>query len=350
MKVAPLLAEAKNHPNYVFTLLHTGQHSDYEMSKVFFDEMGIPSPDIYLGAQNGSGATRLKDMVRNIRLVVGRGIYQAVIVLGDVDSTLAGAIAAAGSVPLIHIEAGLRSFDLGMPEERNRMTIDALSDLLFTTEPAAVVNLGKEGVAVERIKPVGNLMIENLENFLPLLKRRKSVITKPRKYVVVTIHRAENTQNREILEKILKFLVKLSKEHNLIVPLHPAVKLKIASFGLGKYLKGIVTTKPLGYLDFMSLVMRSSGVVTDSGGIQEETTHLGVPCVTIRNNTERPITVTQGSNKLFPIENIDILEVTEHLKTKFKKGKVPMWDKEVSRRIFSELDGFFDSLASSSMV
>lgn len=347
VKAAPFFREAKFHPGYQFTLVHTGQHFDDSMSKIFFDEMSIPRPDIQLDIHSGFHTEKIGKMFSALRRIIEDGQFDGVIVFGDINSTLAGAIAAAKTTKLIHIESGLRSHDRRMPEEINRVIVDHLSDILFTTEPNANRNLIQEGITENKVKYVGNIMIESLEVYKELINK-SGIISElglvSKQYVVVTIHRVENTDNPEILEKILKLLKNFSKNNTLIFPIHPGTRKKIIDYGLGTLLDGMKVIEPLGYLEFIKLVSESQGIITDSGGIQEETSHLGVPCATLRDNTERPITVEVGSNKLFPIDLIkpnDIKEIENHLnRTDFKKNHIPFWDAGVSKRIFQHLDEF----------
>lgn len=347
VKAAPFFKEAKHHPEYEFTLIHTGQHFDDSMSKIFFDEMSIPRPDIQLDIHGGFHTEKIGKMFSALRDIFQKKRFDGVIVFGDINSTLAGAIAAAKTTKLIHIESGLRSHDRRMPEEINRVIVDHLSDLLFTTEPTANKNLIQEGIAEDKIKYVGNIMIESLEVYHDLIDRShilSELDLAPRNYVVTTVHRAENTDNPEILEKILRLLAKFSKDNTVLFPLHPGTRKKIEDYELEPLLKGMRVIEPLGYFEFIKLVSESRGIITDSGGIQEETSHLGIPCATLRDNTERPITIELGSNKLFSIDSIDpsdIKEIEEHLRRiDFKKRHIPMWDGGVSKRIFAYLDDF----------
>jgi len=347
VKAAPFFKESKLHPEYSFTLIHTGQHFDDLMSKIFFEEMSIPRPDIQLDINSGFHTEKIGKMFSALRDIFLENKFDGVIVFGDINSTLAGAVAAAKSTKLIHIEAGLRSHDRRMPEEINRVIVDHLSDLLFTTEPVANRNLVQEGIAEDKIKYVGNIMIESLETYSDLINQSE-IISKlgitPKQYTVATIHRAENTDNPGILEQILKLLNEYSKENTVVFPLHPGTRKKIEGYGLQSLLEGVHIIEPLGYFEFIKLVSESKGIITDSGGIQEETSHLGVPCVTLRDNTERPITIELGSNKLFPIDAIvpfDTKEIDAHLRRdNFKKSCIPLWDDGVSKRIFKYLDDF----------
>jgi UDP-N-acetylglucosamine 2-epimerase (non-hydrolysing) len=342
IKVAPLLKRAKEYPHLSFTLLHTGQHFDENMSKVFFDDLGIPKPDIQFDTREELHTEKLGKMFTGLKNVIKRNKFHAVIVVGDVNSTLAGAVSTGTrGVKLIHIEAGLRSHDRRMPEEINRAVTDHVSSKLFITEPSAKENLLKEGIPADRIFYVGNLMIESIELFKSkfeasdILKRLG--LTK-KEYVVATIHRQENTDDKKIFEHILNTLNDVHKKIPVVLPLHPGTRNKLKTFGFEDKLKNITVIEPLGYIDFMKLVIDSKGVLTDSGGIQEETSHLGIPCATLRDNTERPITIELGSNKLFPLSNLVSDEVVAHLmRTDFKPGTIPLWDGEVSARILKHL-------------
>jgi len=342
IKAVPLLREAKKHPEFHISLIHSGQHFDEKMSKIFFDEMEIPKPDISLNIQGDSHTERLGKMINTFKLVFGKNRFDAAIVFGDVNTTLAGGVSAvAASCSLIHIEAGLRSHDRRMPEEINRTVVDHISDLLFTTEPAANENLIKENIAEAKIKYVGNLIIESIEIFWEKIKS-SSILDElglnKKKYAITTIHRQENTDNIHNLRQILLLLQNINKEIPLVFPLHPGTKKMISGYGLEDLLKNLYVIEPLGYLEFMKLVLESKGVVTDSGGIQEETTHLGIPCCTLRDTTERPITITLGSNKLFSLEVANAKAIGEHLnRGDFKARNIPLWDDQVSKRIFNVL-------------
>lgn len=343
VKAAPFFRRAKEYSNMEFTLAHTGQHFDENMSKIFFDQMNIPKPDIQLDIKGEFHTEKIGKMFSSLKKVVSEGDYTGVIVFGDINSTLAGAIAAVSQgKKLIHIESGLRSHDRRMPEEINRAIVDHLSDHLFATEESAVMNLLKEGIPEEKISLVGNIMIESLEiykEFFQASKITQELGLSKNKYVVATIHRAENTDDKKVLENILNVLQEVANKYTVIFPLHPGTKKIIAEFGLISMLDNITIIEPLGYFDFMRLIVDSKGVVTDSGGIQEETTHLAIPCCTLRDNTERPVTITHGSNKLFPLETMESKEIIEHLeRTDFMPGGIPLWDDQVSKRILDVLD------------
>ena len=342
VKAAPFFRRAKEYPEFEFTIVHTGQHFDDNMSKIFFDEMQIPRPDIQLDIKGEFHTEKIGKMFTALKKVIHSGDYDGVIVFGDINSTLAGAIAAATEGKrIIHVESGLRSHDRRMPEEINRGIVDHLSALLLVTPEDGKENLLREGIPEEKIHVVGNIMVESIELFQDQFNR-SNVLSElgleEGKYIVATIHRQENTDDLSTLKRILDSLERISRKYRVVMPLHPGTRMKIDKFGFGETLKNILVTEPLGYIDFMRLVVDSSGVVTDSGGIQEETTHLGIPCCTLRDNTERPITLTLGSNKLFPINEINVDEMLIHLqRTDFKKKSIPLWDSKVSERIFEIL-------------
>lgn len=342
IKAAPLFKRVKEYPDLEFTLLHTGQHFDANMSKIFFDQMGIPKPDIQLDIEGEKFSEKLGKLFSKLKQIVTNPKYNGVIVFGDINSTLAGAIAASvNGKKLIHIESGLRSHDKRMPEELNRVITDHLSDLLFVTEQAGVDNLILEGVDQDKIHLVGNIMIESIEIFKDTFDEStiiQDLSLQKNEYVVSTIHRVENTDQKDILEKLLKTLNIISEKYQVVFPLHPGTKNYIAKYGLEKYLDKLMVVEPVGYIDFMKLVIDAKGVVTDSGGIQEETSHLGIPCCTLRDNTERPVTLTHGTNKLFLIETLLPQDVLSHLERKdFVSNKIPYWDSNVSKRILDLL-------------
>lgn len=342
IKAAPFFKEARKHPEYNFTIIHTGQHFDYNMSKIFFEEMFIPNPDVFLDSLGELHSEKIGRMFSALTAFFSNSKFDGVIVFGDVKSTLAGALAAAkNGLRVIHIESGLRSNDRRMPEEINRTIVDHLSDLLFITEPSAYQNLIREGIAETKIKYVGNLMIESIEIFLDKIMESnilEILKLKSKAYIVVTIHRQENVDNKQIFEKILLLLKELNKTARVILPLHPGTKKEIVKNNLGELLDEINVIAPLGYFEFMKLVIESKGIVTDSGGIQEEASHLGIPCCTLRDNTERVITIELGSNKLFPIELSSVSAIEAHLnRNDFKSKHMPLWDNKVSQRIFNFL-------------
>lgn len=329
----------------LFTI-HTGQHFDENMSGIFFTELGVPTPDVTITIPHGQQSRNVGLMIAQVEEAIQRQAanLDGVIVLGDTFSSLAGGIAAAHlQLPLIHIEAGLRSNDRRMPEELNRIIIDHLADRLFVTEASAADNLIAEGVPSERIHFVGNIGIESFERMRNVIRERNTHARlgfTRKQYRIATMHRQEHTHDPEILKRLCLTLSELAKSMPLIVPLHPMTRRKLEEYELTNHLQ-VSLTEPLGYLDFMSLVMDSAGVTTDSGGIQEEAAHLGIPCCTVRETTERPATVQYGSNRLFPpsgITDATVGEMMVHLsRTDFAPGVIPKWDSEVSKRIAEHL-------------
>ncbi len=342
MKIAALV-EALRMRQVPQFLVHTGQHYDQKMSKLFFEELGIPTPDLDLGVGSGSHAVQTAEVMKRFEPVLEQERPDVVVVVGDVNSTLACSLVAVKmGIRVAHVEAGLRSFDRGMPEEINRIVTDSISDLLFVSEPSGIANLKNEGVAGEKIHFVGNVMIDTL------LRHRDRALGMPTlenmglkggRYAVVTLHRPSNVDDPESLRGILSALAELSAELKIVFPLHPRTRARMASCGLDRLLESgggpIRDMDPLGYLEFLGLVAASAIVITDSGGIQEETTVLGVPCITVRENTERPATVSEGTNQLVGRDPKRMLAVArEVLNGKRPKGKIPeLWDGKASQRI-----------------
>ena len=346
MKIAPLVNEFKKH-KIKHILVHTGQHYDFSMSRLFFDELGLPKPDEHLVCQTGVGVDEQRSFLKKIiKVALERQKPDLVIVVGDVNSTVAGAEAAHElGIRVAHVEAGLRSFDNTMPEEINRIRTDKISDFLFTTEKSANKNLLNEGISKDKIFFVGNVMIDTLLSHRK--KAEKSRILERLKlhkkgYCVLTLHRPSNVDNKKSFENILDILEDIGAKIKTVFPLHPRTKKNLESFGLDKRIRSIgslIITKPLGYLDFLCLMSKSRFVLTDSGGIQEETTVLGVPCVTLRNNTERPVTVSQGTNMIVSTDKAKIVKVCSSLvKGHAVKAKIPhFWDGKAAERIFKVL-------------
>lgn len=342
IKAAPLLHRMREFKDISFTLVHTGQHFDDNMSEIFFNQMGIPKPDIQFVVDEKFFSERMGKLTSKLEDVISKGEYDGVIVFGDIDSTLAGALAATKSgKKLIHIEAGLRSYDRRMPEETNRVIVDHLSSLLLVSEQSGLDNLISEGISEERMVMVGNIMVESIELFKENFDKSdvlNDLSLKSGEFIVSTIHRAENITNKTNLTNILTMLDELSTKYKVIFPLHPATKKSVIKFGLESKLRLLDVIEPVGYIDFMKLVKEAKGVVTDSGGIQEETSHIGVPCCTLRDNTERPVTISLGTNKLFDVKNLDVNSIILHTeKTDFVPAQIPLWDGEVSKRILNLL-------------
>ena len=334
-------------------IVHTNQHYDVQMSECFFEELKIPTPDINLNVGSGSHAQQTAMIIERFEPVLLEEMPDVLIVVGDVNSTIACTLVASKiqypsgySIrrPLIvHVEAGLRSFDRTMPEEINRVLTDFISDLHFVTEEDAIANLKREGVNPESIFFVGNVMIDTLFYYINQVNSSKKTknIEVDNSYGIVTIHRPSNVDDPELLMKLVKCFNKIAEQIQLILPLHPRTRGNLIKFNLFKELDNekIIIADPLGYLDFLHLVKDATLILTDSGGIQEETTALGIPCITLRENTERPITVTQGSNYLVGLSPEKILNtVNMILLGKGKKSKVPqLWDGKAAERIIAEI-------------
>lgn len=352
MKMAPVIEAMNQYPDRIEHLLvHTGQHYDARMSKAFFDDLGIPRPDINLGVGSGSHAEQTGQVMMAFEKVCLEQEPDLVIVVGDVNSTMACTITAKKlGIRVAHVEAGLRSRDMTMPEEINRICTDALCDLLFTTDRMADENLKKEGVAADKIFFVGNVMIDTLMKHRQMAENL-DLIQKwalfPKAYATLTLHRPSNVDDRQTLAEILEALSEISREMPLIFPVHPRTRKMISDFGLDHFLntesknRGIVAVDPLGYLEFLHLNTHAGMVITDSGGLQEETTVLGVPCITLRHNTERPITCSEGTNFLVGNGREKILEAARRiLSGNIKEGRIPeKWDGRAAERIVGVVMG-----------
>lgn len=350
VKIAPLMRELRARGGLSVRLIHTGQHYDIAMNKVFFEELGIPDPDINLEVGSGTGTEQTARIMLGLEPVLLARRPDLLLVVGDVNSTLAAALVAAKlAIPLAHVEAGLRSYDRSMPEEINRLVTDRLADLLFTTEQSALHNLVKEGVEPERVKFVGNVMIDSvhacLERAVPAAATLGEVGADPALLAAaldggfgfVTLHRPSNVDDPIRLKALLETLLGISRKLCLVFPLHPRTRTMIANAGLDRMLEGarIIATAPLSYLRTLGLMREARLAITDSGGVQEETTALGVPCLTVRENTERPITIEAGTNTLVGTSSTALLAaVDEILANGGKRGRIPMlWDGKTARRI-----------------
>ncbi len=346
MKIAPLMRAFAARPRLQARLVHTGQHYDETMSKAFFDDLHLPRPDVNLEVGSGSHATQTGLIMQRFEPVVAEERPDAVIVVGDVNSTIAcGLVAVKLGVPLIHVEAGLRSFDRSMPEEINRILTDAISSLLFVTEPAGVTNLKREGIAEERVHLVGNVMIDTLLAHRALAAQSRVLEMlglAAGRYGVVTLHRPANVDDPVVFGGILDALAEIQRTLTLVFPVHPRTRANLERGGLlarVASLPGLKLTPPLGYLDFLKLMSHSAVVITDSGGIQEETTVLGIPCLTVRENTERPITVEQGTNQLVGIRPEGILAGYGRIRAGEIRHRVPdLWDGRAAERIADVLE------------
>ncbi len=343
IKVAPVMEALTRSGIFEQRLVHTGQHYDQSLSQVFFDQLSIPRPDINLEVGSASQALQTARIMIAFEPVCFEWKPDLVVVVGDVNSTVACALVAAKlGVKVAHVEAGLRSFDRTMPEEINRVVTDRLSDLLFTTEPAANENLRREGIPAERIHFVGNVMIDTLlrhrEHARALAVPQRMGLA-PASYVLVTLHRPSNVDTFDALRPILSALRRVAETHPVVFPMHPRTRQRVKEHGLMETLHGVRVTEPLGYLDFLGLMAEAGVVLTDSGGVQEETTALGVPCLTLRRNTERPVTIEQGTNRLVRLEPgaivRDTLEVMDARRDGYEPpGALPeLWDGRAAERI-----------------
>ncbi len=341
MKIAPIIEAFRQYRDMRAPLVHTGQHYDRAMRDVMFEQLGIPEPDVDLGVGSGTHAVQTAEIMKRFEPVLDERRPDAVLLVGDVNSTIACALVAAKKdIPVIHVEAGLRSYDRRMPEEINRVLTDQISTLLFTTERGAHANLEREGIDAARIHFVGNVMIDSLRANLSRAVLPEEVFPDApltRGYALVTMHRPSNVDDPEILRSMLTVLSRISGELPIIFPVHPRTQNRIDELGLRALIESprIRLTRPLGYLEMLGAMARARVVLTDSGGIQEETTALGVPCLTLRENTERPITVEQGTNTVVGTQPAVIWREFENtLRTGGKAGRTPeLWDGRAAPRI-----------------
>ncbi len=333
MKAAPVIRALETWRETRQTLVHTGQHYDRNLSDAFFSQLNMPAPDVNLEVGSGSHVWQTAEVMTRLEPVVLERKPDVVVVYGDVNSTLAAALVCAKlMVRVAHVEAGLRSFDRTMPEEINRVVIDQLADMLFTHSEDADINLQREGIPAEKICRVGNVMIDSLIRFLPAAMQcsRNGL---PERYAVVTLHRPSNVDDSASLKGILQSLLEVNEQLEVVFPVHPRTRQRIEQFGIN--IEKLHLLEPLPYIEFLSLQRQAALVITDSGGVQEETTYLGVPCLTLRTNTERPVTVTMGTNILIG-QDLGRLhsEVTKILEGNAKKGSIPpLWDGRAGERI-----------------
>lgn len=340
MKIAPIIDEVIRFPSeFSYQLIHTGQHYDENMSRIFFDELGMPKPDIDLEVGSGSHAQQTAEIMRKIEPIFFDYQPDFVVVPGDVNSTLAASLVASKlGVKIVHVEAGLRSNDRSMPEEINRLVTDQISDLLLTPSRDGNENLEHEGISADKVHFVGNVMIDSLVRLLPQAKNRWTVLQQKydlERYLLVTLHRPFNVDTDKSLHTILSALHEISTQVQVIFPVHPRTQKRIEQGNYAELVENILLLEPLGYLDFLAMQAHAAAVLTDSGGVQEETTYLGVPCLTARPNTERPITITQGTNQLINIEQDPLLPaLNKLLSDPVDSHAIPeYWDGRASQRI-----------------
>lgn len=346
IKITRFKEVAAKYPGINLKIVHTGQHYDNNMADVFFEQFNL-TPDYFLNVIKGSPNTQIADIMIKLEELMNNAFRpDLVVVVGDVNSTLAGAITANKlGIQLAHVESGLRSFDLSMPEEHNRVLTDKLCDHYFVTEPSGEENLLKENTDVKKIHYVGNTMIDTLVAFSPKIEAsgilEKLQLTSS-DYVLTTIHRPATVDNEDGLKKLIYLLKKLTAKYKVVFPIHPRTVSNLKKFGLYEHIsenKNLLITEPLDYFAFQKLVKHSKFIITDSGGIQEESSFLQIPCLTLRDNTERPVTCTEGSNTLvkFDLEEIEKL-VSSIEDGSYKKGAIPrMWDGHATERIFEAL-------------
>ena len=344
MKIAPILEGMKEYPKLEPLLVHTGQHYDYKMSQVFFDELEIPEPAVHLDVGSGTHAVQTAKIMMEFEKVMLEHKPDLLLVVGDVNSTMACSVVSAKlCVPIVHVEAGIRSFDRSMPEEINRILTDVISDYLLTPTEDANENLRKEGVPEEKVTLVGDIMIDTLIKYKDKASAAASGIMdelglEKGSYVIMTLHRPSNVDVKSNFADILKALLEIQNRIKIVFPIHPRTKNRISEFGLDEKvsdMKNLFIIEPLGYLKFMGLMINSKFVLTDSGGMQTESTVLNIPCLTMRENTERPETIREGTNTLVGNDtDLIIAESMKILEGKGKRGTYPeIWDGHTAKRI-----------------
>ena len=345
MKIAPIVWDFQSRAFHDFRIVHTGQHYDYEMSQTFFMDLDLKRPDHFLESGSGSHAEQTARVLTAFEKICLDERPDLVVVVGDINSTLAASLAAAKlHIPVAHIESGLRSFDKAMPEEINRLLTDHISDHLFASEQSGIDNLRHEGIPEERVHFVGNIMIDSLVRILPRAKKPHPAAGE---YILATIHRPSNVDDPASFRQVIELLTHAAQHHPVIMPVHPRTKKSILAFGLEKHFSHtshvpdspeqgtIYLIPPTGYVDFVGLMAGARCVITDSGGIQEETTFLMIPCITMRESTERPATVEIGTNTIVGIDREAFTEAVERIRAgTYKKGnRPPLWDGETGKRI-----------------
>lgn len=348
MKIAPIYHALIKDAKFEVLIVHTGQHYDFDMSDAFFRDLKLPSPHIHLGVGGGSHAENVGNTMIAYEKICEQNRPDLIIVVGDVNATMACSIVAKKMhIKVAHLEAGIRSFDMAMPEEINRKVTDSIVDFYWTPSIDANENLVREGISSDKIKFVGNIMIDSFE----LLKDdiiksgyfEKLKLTK-QNYAVATFHRPSNVDNKQDLAKLVEELTVISQKIQVVFPIHPRTKNNLQKFELLEKLEqsNVIVMQPLGYVDFMNLVTNSLCVLTDSGGVQEETTYLGLACITFRDSTERPVTVSEGTNILADLTQMQAL-VKNIIDGNHKKGKIPLlWDGKTASRVIYEIDNILD--------
>ena len=353
MKIAPIIRALRSHASAPSaTLVHTGQHYDEAMNERLFADLELPPPDVNLGVGSGSHAQQTAEVMRRFEAIVDAATPSCVVVVGDVNSTLAcSLVAVKKGIPVAHVEAGLRSFDRSMPEEINRLLTDQICEALYITERSAAENLRREGIPAERVHFVGNVMIDSLKASLEHAVAPAAtfaangadakLVSESRRFGLVTLHRPSNVDDQASLEDSLGILIGVARDLPLVWPLHPRTRANIERFHLGRMIdpRRLIVLPPQGYLETLGLMRDATLVITDSGGIQEETTALGVPCLTMRENTERPITIEQGTNVLVGRNRMLVGRcVADVLEGRAKRGRMPeLWDGHASERIVAHL-------------
>lgn len=355
IKLAPLYHQLKVQPEYEILICHTGQHFDFNMSDVFWENLELPQPDFHLNIQGDGVVDTIAKTLLGINEVIRNRHFDLVVVFGDVNATASGAIAAAQSqVKVMHVESGLRSFDRSMPEEINRIITDHVSDFLMVSEPSGLDNLQKEGFREESYEFVGNIMIESLirtrhkwEKIQLPAEIDKIILGQP---VIMTFHRPENVDYETALGKVTHIIERLAEENQVIFPVHPRTKAKLIQFGLHDRINAkrrILLTEPLGYFQFLKIISAASVVITDSGGVQEETSFLNIPCITFRRNTERPVTLLTGTNMMMDVSDEDFMTKIFNHKENIRNRSyhhIPLWDENVSGRIVEFMQKKWNSI------